>query len=68
MKTKAKWMQRGSFDCLTGEWSGTPFDISAEVVEGVTQYAAYHDRRAVIRNDVRVDNTERRLVITLQGD
>lgn len=68
MKSKAKWMPRGSFDCLNGQWNGVPFDMGEDIVASVTQYAAQHDRRVVIRNDVRVDNTERRIVITLEGD
>jgi hypothetical protein len=66
MASKAKWITRGTFNCVTGNTRGSPFDIAPCVLEQVTEYAASNDCSALVRNDVRADNTERRLTIVLE--
>jgi hypothetical protein len=66
MAIKAKWITRGTFNCTTGRTKGFPFDVDGRVLEQVTEYAASNDCNATVRNDVRIDNSERRLTIVLE--
>jgi hypothetical protein len=66
MITKAKWQTRSTFDCSTGRLKGPPFDVGARLLEEVTEYAASNDCEVVIRNDVRADNSERRLTVVME--
>lgn len=54
----ARWVKRSAFNCLTGHWSGEPFDIDPHMVMHVTEFMAIHDGEAIITLWVRTDGSD----------